>query len=121
MTRVPCHLECSAATPELCVKTGFELLDAFRPQVGRTRDPLEHGADVAADDGARGQGELVSELGLVAGFTVRGAELELAPFAEQAGEAVGRRRLGEQVILIGVAVGARALGAEPRRQKQPLL
>ena len=121
VARIPRHFQRGAAMPELCVNAGFEFLHAFWPQVGRTRSPLEHSADVAADDGARGERKLVPKLGQVPDFAVRGPQLELAPLAEQAGEAVRRRRLGEQVVLVGVAEGTRALGAESRRQEQPLL
>src|SRR6185437_2340836 len=99
----------------------LDLARALRANVRGPGHVADDGTDVAADHlAALERRELLAEQWLVAGLAVGDAQLEVGPLAEQVREAVRARGLREEVELVHVAVGARALGARTDGQQQPI-
>ena len=110
VTCVARHLDRGTAVPGARIDPRLELLDAFRLDVRSASDAGDHRARGAINHHARERCEVLSKQGLVSGFTVGSTQLELRAVPQQVWKPIGGGRLGEDVVLGDVTVGARAFG-----------
>src|SRR5439155_3022409 len=115
------ELEAGPTAEQTRVRSHLDLTGALWANVRGPGHVADDGADMAADHlAALERRELLAEEWLVAGLAVVGPQLEVTSLSKEVRDAVRCPRLGEEVELVHVAVGARALGARGDGQQQPL-
>src|SRR5690606_12300963 len=119
--REACQLPRQATVHHEAVDAALELLQAFRLDLVPARHRRYDQALLSAELRCSERGELLTEQWLVAGFTVRRAQLHFTAAAQEVDEAIRRCRLREDEILVRVTVDAAALGAQTGLHEQPLV
>src|SRR5690606_19402314 len=109
-----------AAVHREAVDPGFDLLHPLRRDDGRAGRRRHRQAFLTAELRRRQVGVLVAEQRQVARLAVRGAQLDLAPGAGDARDAVRARELGEDVVPARIAVHAAPLRTQPAQDEQPV-